>query len=162
MSEGIDDILEMLRQRLEANGKDSIRREDVEKLRQATGGLTLPAITVNQRAWLPSIPVPDIKPISTGRRDRALATDMRRDLMQISYQATKAGVAVQAVRSVNTYVVYSVDQAQEEMAEILYGRPRHEGMSELMASVISQVLQQMIAQMHTISEHHFKRQLEVL
>jgi hypothetical protein len=157
-----DPVFERLRQGPSSNGKSSVRPEDVEKLKQTASNVSVPAITVNQRVWMPTVPVPEVKALSNDRRGRREAADVQRELARTAVIATKIGVAMQAVRSVNSFVVYSVDQGQEEMMDILYGKTRHEGMNELVASVISQSLQQMTAQMLALSEHHFKRQMENL
>lgn len=157
-----DDVFERIRQRPGANGKSGVRPEDVEHLKQAASSVTVPTVAVNQRAWAPIIAVPDVKPLSGDRRDRNAAKELRRELGQIAAHATRAGVAMQAARSVNSYIVYSVDKGQEEMMDLLYSKTRYEGMNELVASVISQSLQQMVAQMIAISEQHFTRQMEEL
>lgn len=157
-----DDVFERIRQRPGANGKSGVRPEDVEHLKQTASSVTVPTVVVNQRAWAPIIAVPDIKPLSNDRRDRNAAKELRRELGRIAAHATRAGVAMQATRSVNSYIVYSIDKGQEEMMDLLYSKTRYEGMNELVASVISQSLQQMVAQMIAISEQHFKRQMEEL
>lgn len=157
-----DPVFERLRQAASANGRSSVRPEDIEGLKQTASNIKVTAITLNQKAWSPVVPIPDVKALSNDRRDRRAAQEYRRELAQIGATATKIGVAVQAVQMVNTYVVHSVDQGQEEMMDILYSKTRHEGMNELVASVVSQSLQQMVAQMMALSEHHFKRQMENL
>jgi len=142
--------------------KQSVRPEDVEGLKRAASNIKVPAITLNQKAWSPVVSVPEVKALSGDRRDRRAAKELRRELAQIASTATKAGVVLQATRSVNTYVVHSVDKGQEDMMDILYSKTRHEGMNELVASVISQSLQSMVAQMMAVAEHHFKRQMENL
>jgi hypothetical protein len=159
MSDGMG---ERVRQDATGSTKSGVRPEDVEKLKHAASSISVPAVSLNQRVWMPTVSVPEVKAVSNDRRDRREATEVRRELARIAATATKAGVAMQAVRSVNTYVVYSADQGQEEMMDILYSKTRHEGMNEMVASVISQSLQQMVAQMMALAEHHFKRQMEVL
>ena len=157
-----DPVFDRLRQGASTNGKSAVRPEDVEKLKQTASNVVVPAVSLNQRVWMPMVPVPEVKALSNDRRGRREAADVQRELARAAVIATKIGVAMQAVRSVNSFVVYSVDQGQEEMMDILYSKTRHEGMNELVASVISQSLQQMIAQMLALSEHHFKRQMENL
>jgi hypothetical protein len=157
-----DEVYERLRQRVSGNGRSAPRPEDVEQLKQAAGGIQLPAIAVNPRAWTPSIAVPEVKALSNDRRDRREALEARREMAQLARTSIKIGVAIQAVQGVNTYAVYAVDQTQEDMMEILHSRTRYEGMNELVASVISQCLQQTIAQTLALAEHHFKRQMEAL
>ncbi|NLE95961.1 MAG: hypothetical protein GX600_09850 [Dehalococcoidia bacterium] len=143
-----------------ADGKSGIQPEDVEQLKQSAKNIVVPTVTVNQRVWAPTIAIPDVKPLSSDRRDRNAAKEFRRELAPVTQHATRAGLAIHASRAVATYVAYSIEQGQEEMMDLLYSKTRHEGMNELMASVISQCIQQMVVQMFAVSEHHFKRQME--
>jgi len=156
-----EDVYERIRQGLGANGAGSAQGAAADGL-HSPKDVKLPAVSLNQRVWTPTVSVPEIKPFTNDRHGKREASEMQRDLARIATQATKFGVAMQAVRSVNTYVVYSVDQGQADMMEILMNRSRHEGMNETMAAVVSQSLQQMIAQMLALAEHHFKRQMEAL
>ena len=157
-----DPVSERLRTGASSNGKGSVRPEDVEQLKQMASNIVMPAVSLSQKVWTPMVPIPEVKALSNDRGDRRAAREFRRELAHIASTATKVGVAMQAVRSVNTFVVHSVDQTQEDMMDILYSKTRHDGMNELVASVISQSLQQTAVEMQAMAEHHFKRQMENL
>jgi hypothetical protein len=154
-----EDVFERIRRGLGSQESGATQRGDGL---HSPKDIKLPAVSLSQRVWSPSVPVPEVKALSNDRRGRREASEMQRELARIATQATKFGVALQAVRSVNTFVVYSADQGQSDMMEILMGRSRHEGMNETMAAVVLQSLQQMIAQMLALAEQHFKRQMEAL
>jgi putative N-acetylmannosamine-6-phosphate epimerase len=73
-----DTVFERLRQGPSSNGKSSVRPEDVEKLKQTASNVSVPAITVNQRVWMPTVPVPEVKALSNDRRGRREAVSSLR------------------------------------------------------------------------------------
>jgi hypothetical protein len=158
----MNEVLERIKQAAQNDGQAAGDAGDSEPVRQAATGVKLPAISVNPRVFNSSVSVPEIKPLSNDRYDRREAHAAQRQLARVALKATQFGVAMQAVRSVNTYVVYAADQGQEDMMDILYSKTRYEGMNEMLSQVIGQSLQQMVAQMLALAEMHYKRQTEEL
>jgi hypothetical protein len=158
----MNEVLERLKQAAGNEGQQAAAPSGAEPSRQAATGIKLPAIVVNPRVFNSSVSVPEIKPLSHDRHDRREAHDAQRQLARVALKATQFGVAMQAVRSVNTYVVYAADQGQEDMMDLLYSKTRYEGMNEMLSQVIAQSLQQMVAQMLALAEMHYKRQTEEL
>jgi hypothetical protein len=144
----------------DARRTGTISPEEVEKLKKSPGGIKVALRALTKPAWSPGLSVPEVKAISNDRQGKRLAKEQQRDLSRIVAETVRTSVLLQSVRVVNTHVVYSADQGQEQMMEILYSHTRHEGMNELVASVISQSLQHMIAQMMAVSESHYKRLME--
>ena len=98
--------------------------------------------------------------MSNDRQDKRLAKETQRELARIVADTLRTNTMAQSIRVVNTHIVNSVDQGQEQMMEILYSHTRHEGMNEMLASVISQSLQHMVAQLMALSEAHYRRLME--
>jgi hypothetical protein len=157
-----EDVFERLRRSVGSNGQSTVNPEDVEKLKKAATGINVPMVSLNQKTYMPMVPVPEIKAISRDRRGRREADEARRQLARIAWNATRTGVAIEAIRSVNTFAVHSLDRTQEETMGILFGHTRHEGMNEFMAQIVGQVLQLTVAQVMALAEHHGKRQMEEL
>ena len=158
-----DPLFERVRRGAIRQGKSLLRPEDVEKIRKIASDVTVPAAARNQKALPCMVSIPDVKALSSDRGDRREARELRRDLARIAAFVVKAGLAMQAVQSVNTFVVHTVDQAQEDMMSILMdGANRYEGGDEVIAAVVSQSLQQTIIETQAIGEIHFKRQIENL
>lgn len=157
-----EDVFERLRRNVGSNGQSTVNPEDVEKLKKAATGINMPMVSLNQKTYMPMVPVPEIKAITGDRRGRREADEARRQLARIAWNATRSGVAMEATLSVNTFAVHTVHRAQEEMMAILFGHTRHEDMNEFMAQVVGQALQLTVAQVMALAEHHGKRQMEEL
>ncbi len=157
-----EDVFERLRRNVGSNGQSTVNPEDVEKLKKAATGINVPMVSLNQKTYMPMVPVPEIKAITGDRRGRREADDARRQLARIAWNATRSGVAMEATLSVNTFAVHTVHRAQEEMMAILFGHTRHEDMNEFLAQVVGQALQLTVAQVMALAEHHGKRQMEEL
>ena len=155
-----EEVYERIRRRAGINGQDGENPQHPP--RQSATGILLPPMTVEMTAYTGSISVPEIRPYGRDRRSRREADEARREAGRMVHKAIKARVVMDAVRAVTTYGAYSIDQAQEEMMEMLYAKERHEGMNEMMAQVIAQAVQQVIAQTLALGELHYKRQTEEL
>ena len=155
-----DEVYERIRRRAGVSGQDEQERQ--ESARQSATGVRLPPMALEKRAYTGSISLPEIRPYGRDRRSRREAEEARREIGRMVHKAIKARVVMEAVRTVGTYGVHSIDQAQEEMMEILYARERHESMDELMAQVVAQAVQQVTAQTLALGELHYKRQTEEL
>ena len=152
-----DEVYERIRRRAGANGQDPRQAP-----RQSAIGVELPPMALEKRTYTGSISLPEIRPYGRDRRSRREADEARRDLGRMVYRSIKVRVAMEAVRTVSTCGVHSIDQAQEEMMDILYAKDRHEGMNELLAQAIAQAIQQVTAQTLALAELHYKRQTEDL
>ena len=155
-----DEVYERIRRRAGANGQDEENPQQAAK--QSATGVELPPMALEKRAYTGSISLPEIRPYGRDRRSRREAEEARREIGRMVHKAIKARVVMDAVRTVTTYSLCSIDQAQEEMMDLLYAKERHEGMNELVAQVIAQSIQQMIAQTMALAELHYKRQTEEL
>lgn len=124
--------------------------------------LGVPTLAVIQRTYSTSITLPEIKPISGDRASRRDANVANRELQKGALAAAKAGVAIQAMRAVSTYMVAQADKGQGEIMDIYDNTPRHPEMNEFMGQVVTQALQSMATAMLAGNELHNKRQLENL
>ena len=151
------DVFERAKHRWGANGQGDV---DQEQLKRSAAGISLSPISVESKAHSGALVEPEVHPRGRDRRSRRDAQEEQRELGAIVRTARKIALMQDAVRAINTHVVYTIDQGQEEMTDVLYSKTRHEGMNELLAEVISQSLQQMVAQNLALAELHFKRQTE--
>ncbi len=146
------------RSRFAPHGADTANSSGKEYARR----LDVPTLAVIQRGYNTSISLPGIKPISGVRASRRDAIAANRELHKGALAAAKAGVAMQAMRAVSTYVVAQADKGQGEIMDIYDNTPRHPEMNEFMGQVVTQALQSMATVMLAANELHNKRQLENL
>jgi hypothetical protein len=155
-----EDVFEKQRQFERENGKRSVSPEDVETLKRAVSNTKVPIGSLSQRTYLPMVSVPELKPITNDRKGRREADEARRQLGKIALNATRTAVAVEAVRSVNTFVAHTLNRTKDEMMDILNSPTRYEEMNEFMAGATGRLLQLTEAQLMGLAEHHGKRQME--
>ena len=157
-----ENVFEKQRRDARDNGQRSVSPEDVEKLKQAATDTQVPIGSLSQRTHLPMVPIPEMKPVTNDRKGRREADEARRQLGKIAFNATRTAVTAEAIRSVNTFVHYTLNRTQDEMMDVLYSYTRHEGMNEFMAGATGRLLQLTEAQLIGLAEHHGKRQMENL
>lgn len=154
------ELYDRIRRQEGSNGSGYAERQGPAK--QSAVGVRLPPMAIEKRAYTGHMSLPEIRPTGQDRRSRREAEEAQRQVGYMVNQALQARVAIEAVRNVSTYMVYSIDQAQEDMTDLLYAKERHEGMNELLAQVIAQSIQQLVAQTMALAELHYKRQTEAL
>ena len=133
---------------------------DVESLKQSAMGVVLPSVTLGKPAYVDGLTGSEITPTSQDRHGKREARDTQRAVGRTEHEAIKIGAKIDAIRRINIYGVYSIDQGQDQMMDLLYSRDRHEGMNDLMAQMVAQTIQQMTAQTMALSELHYKLQTE--
>ena len=153
------DVFERAKHRWGVNGQGDV---DQKHMKRSAADVSLSPISVESKAHSGALVAPEAHPLGRDRHSRREAQEIQRKNGKIVSTAQTIALAQDAVRAVNTHVVYAIDQGQEEMMDVLYSKTRHEGMNELLAEVISQSLQQMVAQTLALAELHFKRQTENL
>ena len=151
------DFRERTRHKHSANGQDT---RDAERLKQSAVGVVVPSVKLGKPAYGEGLVIPDVPPTSQDRHGKRDARETQRSVGRTVHQAIKIKAVMDTVRTINVYSVYSIDQGQDQMMDLLYSRDRHEGMNDLLAEAIGQSLQQMAAQTRALSELHYKLQTE--
>ena len=154
------EVYERIRRREGANGQGEANRQG--PLKQSATGIRMPPMALEKRAYTSSVSVPDVRPLGRDRRSRREADETRRELGHMAHTAVKVRFVIDAQRTISIHGIHSIDQAQDEMMDVLYSKERHEGVNELLAQVIAQSVQQLVAQTMALAELHYKRQTEAL
>ncbi len=142
---------------------DTIDPADVEKWKKSPDNIKmLVALATSQSAVNSGVSIQEITPVSSSRQDKKAAKDIERAQAGMSGELAKAGMAIQVILRMNAYVMYAVQQAQDDITQVVYGYKRHEGMNEFVAAVGSQNLQDTAAEVMAVKGQCFKRVMERL
>ena len=142
---------------------DCGQSQRAESWHEAASESLVPVVSFKQNSQASlRVVVPEIKALSSDRRDRRAAKEGRRELARAAFQATKAGMAMQAIQAVNVFAVQCFDNTQDEVMKIMFSRERHPNMNEAVAQMAQQMIQLTGAQYGAIAENRGKRQMEEL